>query len=124
MNTYKAWLNAHDIPFKEIQLGLLFCYQGVNFLVGDNSGDSQYFNIMMPTIYEADASERERVLEACNRINGGRKVIKAITTRDNQVWLTAGVLIDKTSDLDYIFERLLHMLIEASADFTTKLQQC
>lgn len=123
MNIYKSWLKQHGIPFKELPFGLHFQYQGGNFLVADNSGDSQFFQLIMPNIYEANDSERMRILEMCNKINEDKKVAKAHLTDDNRVWLTTEILIDNTPDVDDFFDRLLQILHQARMDFMMKHHQ-
>ena len=123
MNIYKSWLKQHGIPFKELPFGLHFQYQGGSFLVADNSGDSQFFQLLMPNIYEGNDSERMRVLEMCNKINEDKKVVKAHLTDDNHVWLTTEILIDNTPDVDDFFDRLLQMLHQARMEFMMKYHQ-
>lgn len=123
MNIYKSWLKQHGIPFKELPFGLHFQYQGGSFLVADNSGDSQFFQLLMPNIYEGEVSERNRILEMCNKINGDKKVVKAHITDDNRVWLTTEILIDNTPDVDDFFDRLLQMLHQSRMEFMMKYHQ-
>ena len=123
MNIYKSWLKQHGIPFKELPFGLHFQYQGGSFLVADNSGDSQFFQLIMPNIYQGEVSERNHMLEMCNKINEDKKVVKAHITDDNRVWLSTEILIDNTPDVDDFFDRLLQMLHQSRMEFMMKYHQ-
>ncbi|MDE6333458.1 MAG: YbjN domain-containing protein [Muribaculaceae bacterium] len=90
MDIYKNWLSENGVKFEEKDYGLTFKYQGGYFIIGNNSKDSQYFNIVMPGIFDfADNPEvpRIKVLEALNKINADYKVVKAVFDNED-CWLT------------------------------------
>ncbi|MDE7411700.1 MAG: YbjN domain-containing protein, partial [Paramuribaculum sp.] len=123
MNIYKAWLKQHGINFNDLPFGLLFQHQGGNFLIADNSGDTQFFQLLMPKIHNGNDSERNRLIELCNKINEDKKVVKAHVTDENEVWISTEILIDNTPDVDDFFDRLLQMLHQARMDFLMKYHQ-
>lgn len=121
MNIYKLWLKQHGITFKELPVGLEFQYQGGLFLIMDNSADPQFLQLLMPTIYQGEVSERNHMLEMCNEINADRKVVKAHISDGNRVSLTTEILIDNTPDVDDFFDRLLQMLHLSRMAFWQKI---
>ena len=54
--------------------------------------DLLFFRIIMPGIYDIE-NNREKVLEICNEITCGIKVVKAFVVRD-EVWLSIEMFID------------------------------
>ncbi len=119
MDIYKNWLAENGIKFEEKDYGLTFKYQGGYFIIGNNSKDLQYFNIVMPGIFDfADNPEmpRIKVLEALNKINAQYKVVKAVCD-DEDCWLTTEIFIDSTPDVEDYFERLLNILHQSRMEF-------
>ena len=85
----------------------------------NNENDRQYFNIIMPGIFDfADHPEIQRltVLEAMNKINAQYKVVKCVCDEED-VWLTTEIFIDSTPDIEDFFERLLNILHQSRMEF-------
>lgn len=125
MDIYKNWLMENGIKFEEKDYGLTFKYQGGYFIIGDNSKDLQYFNIVMPGIYDfADHPEtpRIKVLESLNKINAQYKVVKAVCD-DEDCWLTTEIFIDSTPDVEDYMERLLNICHQARMEFFQYLRE-
>lgn len=119
MDIYKNWLYENGVKFEEKDYGITFKYQGGYFIIGNNEKDAQYFNIVMPGIYDfADHPdvERVKVLEALNKINAHYKVVKAVCDEED-CWLTTEIFIDSTPDVEDYFERLLNILHQSRMEF-------
>ncbi len=119
MDIYKNWLYENGVKFEEKDYGITFKYQGGYFIIGNNEKDAQYFNIVMPGIYDfADHPdvERVKVLEALNKINADYKVVKAVCDEED-CWLTTEIFIDSTPDVEDYFERLLNILHQSRMEF-------
>lgn len=119
MDLYKNWLYENGVKYEEKEYGLAFKYQGGYFIIGNNENDRQYFNIIMPGIFDfADHPEIQRltVLEAMNKINAQYKVVKCVCD-DEDVWLTTEIFIDSTPDIEDFFERLLNILHQSRMEF-------
>ncbi len=125
MEIYKNWLRENGVKFEEKEYGITFKYQGGYFIIGDNTKDLQYFNIVMPGIYDfAEHPEmpREKVLEALNKINAQYKVAKAVCD-DEDCWLTTEIFIDSSPDVEDFMERLLNILHQARLEFFSYLRE-
>lgn len=125
MEIYKNWLTENSVKFEEKDYGLTFKYQGGYFIIGNNTKDRQYFNIVMPGIYDFADNEdvpRIKVLEALNRINAEYKVVKAVCDEED-CWLTTEIFIDSTPDVEDFMERLLNILHQARMEFFSYLRQ-
>ena len=119
MDIYKNWLSENGVKYEEKDYGLTFKYQGGYFIIGNNSKDSQYFNIVMPGIFDfGDDPDvpRIKVLEALNKINADYKVVKAVCDQED-CWLTTEIFIDSTPDVEDYFERLLNILHQSRMEF-------
>ncbi len=119
MDIYKNWLSENGVKYEEKDYGLTFKYQGGYFIIGNNSKDSQYFNIVMPGIFDFGDNPdvpRIKVLEALNKINADYKVVKAVCDQED-CWLTTEIFIDSTPDVEDYFERLLNILHQSRMDF-------
>lgn len=119
MDIYKNWLYENGVKFEEKDYGITFKYQGGYFIIGNNEKDAQFFNIVMPGIYDfADHPdvERVKVLEALNKINAHYKVVKAVCDEED-CWLTTEIFIDSTPDVEDYFERLLNILHQSRMEF-------
>ena len=119
MHIYKNWLSENGVKYEEKDYGLTFKYQGGYFIIGNNSKDSQYFNIVMPGIFDFGDNPdvpRIKVLEALNKINADYKVVKAVCDQED-CWLTTEIFIDSTPDVEDYFERLLNILHQSRMEF-------
>lgn len=119
MDIYKNWLSENGVKYEEKDYGLTFKYQGGYFIIGNNAKDSQYFNIVMPGIFDFGDNPdvpRIKVLEALNKINADYKVVKAVCDQED-CWLTTEIFIDSTPDVEDYFERLLNILHQSRMEF-------
>ena len=119
MDIYKNWLSENGVKYEEKDYGLTFKYQGGYFIIGNNSKDSQYFNIVMPGIFDFGDNPdvpRIKVLEALNKINADYMVVKAVCDQED-CWLTTEIFIDSTPDVEDYFERLLNILHQSRMEF-------
>ena len=125
MDIYKNWLADNGVKFEEKDYGLTFKYQGGYFIIGKNANDLQYFNLIMPGIYDfADHPEmpRIKVLEALNKINAQYKVVKAVCDFFNDS-ATTEIFIDSTPDVEDFMERLLNICHQARLEFFQFLRE-
>lgn len=122
MQIYKDWLNSHGVQFRELPFGIAFQYQGGGFLIANNEDDKLYLQLIMPNIYEAPLSKREKVMTVTNNLNREIKCLKATLQEDGQVWLATETFIDRTPDIDDFFDRLLQILLTASIKFQIMMQ--
>lgn len=93
-----------------------FKYQMVNFLFINNDEDEEFFQLLMPGIYDVTDDNRDVVLEAANKVNHSIKVIKACVVNDS-VWLLFENLLDHTPEVDDIIPRALAILQSARQHF-------
>jgi hypothetical protein len=95
---------------------VVFKYQMANFLFINNDEDEDFFQLIMPGIYDVTEDNREVVLEAINKMNSSIKVVKGATIQDG-VWLFFEILLDHTPEVADIFPRALQILQGARQHF-------
>ena len=95
---------------------ILFKYQMANFLFVNNDEDEEFFQLLMPGIYDVTDDNRDMVLEAANKVNHSIKVVKACVINDN-VWLFFENLLDHTPEVEDSIPRALAILQGARQHF-------
>lgn len=95
---------------------IMFKYQMANFLFINNDEDEEFFQLLMPGIYDVTDDNRDVVLEAANKVNHSIKVVKACVVNDC-VWLFFENLLDHTPEVDDIIPRALAILQGARQHF-------
>ena len=100
---------------------IMFKYQMATFLFVNNDEDEEFFQLIMPAIYNVSEDNREIVLEAANKINRGIKVVKACVVGE-AVWLFFENLLDQSPEVGSIIERALNILHGARQQFYDHLR--
>jgi hypothetical protein len=88
---------------------LHFRAEGVNLYCTDSGDDEQYFRIIMPNIYTIE-NNREKVLEAVNRLSREYKVLKAFVTPQDNLWLSIEMFIDSSPEVEDFFPRCMRLM--------------
>ena len=110
--------NEGLMPKKDEDGDIVFKYQMKNFIIFDTTDDEQYLQIALPGIYDVTEENLVEVLAACNSLNRGIKVGKAIITGDNtSVWVVYESMLDTTPVYDDIVPRSLEILMAAQKSF-------
>lgn len=106
---------------KDEEFGFYFRYQMLNFLIHWDEEDELFLRISLPSIFSCDENNRADVLEAANKVNLGRKVVKCVIT-DDDVWIVAEQLMDSDPKFDDFIPRTLSMLLQARDCFYDALK--
>ena len=97
------------VPEYDEDKDIRFKYQMRNFVVSNYPDDRQFLQIMMPFIFDVTAENRVAALEACNKINLSKKIVKAVVMGEG-VFLMTEVLLDETPEPSVMVPRMLDML--------------
>lgn len=95
---------------------IIFKFQMATFLFVNNDEDEDFFQLVMPNIFDVTEDNREMALEAANKLNFGIKVVKACIINDG-IWLFFESLLDKTPDVADILPRALQILQTARQQY-------
>lgn len=117
MQIYKNWLRSHNVQFQETPIGLIFRYQGGAFIISDNSNDEQYFQLIMPNIYEVSSFQKAQAMQVINKLNMEIKCLKATMQDDGHIWLCTEIFVDSTPEIDEFMDRLFSILFAARIKF-------
>lgn len=98
---------------------LHFKAEGVNLYCTDTGEDNQFFRIIMPNIYQLE-NNREKVLEAANKITRDWKVLKAYLVED-RLWLSIEMFVDSTPDVGDFMGRCIKILLGARKDMADEI---
>ncbi len=100
---------------------LFFKYQMANFLYLNNDEDEEFFQLVMPGIFDVTEENRELVLEICNKTTCGIKVAKAVVQGEN-VNLYFEIFLDHSPEVKDILPRALGVLNSARQEFYSHLK--
>ena len=118
----KEYLAEEGLRPQEEDYGFYFRYQMLTFIIHWDEEDAFFLRISMPTIFASDENNRGDVLEAINKVNLERKVIKCLLV-DNEVWVASEQLLDTTPQYADIIPRTLDALLGARMGFYEHLRQ-
>ena len=93
-----------------------FKYQMASFVFINNDEDEEFFQLMMPCIFDVTDDNRDMVMEAANKVNRQIKVVKACVINDS-VWLLFESLLDHSPEVSDIIPRALNILQGARQHF-------
>lgn len=110
------------VPSYDEDKDIRFKYQMRNFIVSNYADDKQFLQIMMPYIFDVTAENRRAALEACNKINADKKIVKAVVMND-AVFLSTEILLDSTPEPKAFVMRMLDMLLGSQQTFYNTLRE-
>ena len=110
------------VPSYDEDRDIRFKYQMRNFIVSNYENDKQFLQIMMPYIFDVTAENRRAALEACNKINADKKIVKAVVMND-AVFLSTEILLDSTPEPKAFVMRMLDMLLGSQQSFYSILRE-
>lgn len=93
-----------------------FKFQMSNYVYIENDDDPDFFQLLLPNIYDVTEDNRDIVLETINKVNQSMKVAKACVVNDG-VWLFFETILDSTPDVSDIIPRALRILQSTQQEF-------
>lgn len=106
----KDYLSREGYKYEQLSDKLLaFRYQGLGIICEEDRNDQYFFRLMMPRIYEIEGN-RQKVIEATNKITADIKVVKAFVEDDNHVWISIEMYLDSSPEIDDFMDRCLGSL--------------
>jgi hypothetical protein len=126
MNVFEECENyLRNEGFNPIKIndGLIrFKAQGLSFLMSNDVSDPQFFRIIALFDKEQFNASRMNLLEAANKVNSEKKVVK-VSLIERNVFITTELFLDSTPVINDFFERLIDILSQAILDFRLALNQ-
>lgn len=113
------YLSSKNLAFQNnVEEQITFKYENLNYLFVYDSSDSNFFRLLLPNIYSIENNTNE-CNEIVNNFNYTYKVVKAIVTSTNQIWLSVEQFVYSEENIELMFERCV-MLLKATISLIHK----
>lgn len=103
------------------EVGIFFKYQMRDMLIRKHD-DDEYFDIMLPAIYDVNPSNREECLAMANEITTHVKAVKALVL-DDTIHLSIGLFVGPTPNFADFVPCCLDALVAAYQMFVDLIRQ-
>lgn len=113
------YLTLKNLTFQNnVEEQISFQFDGLNYIFVYDNSDSNFFRLLLPNIYSIE-KERSIYDILINDFNSMYKVVKAIITSQNQIWLSVEQFVYSEDNIDLLFERSV-MLLKATIELFQK----
>lgn len=113
------YLTIRNLTFQNnVEEQISFQFEGLNYIFVYDNSDSNFFRLLLPNIYSIE-KERSIYDIMINDFNSMYKVVKAIITSQNQIWLSVEQFVYSDENIDMLFERCV-MLLKATIELFQK----
>ncbi len=118
------FLKSRDIHYREVEFGIAFKSDNLDYLFVNDDNDEQYFRLVIPCIYDMPRgmSERLTVFNAMNDVNSSFKVVKAYID-DDVINVAFEILADSTPVVEDFMPRALSLLRRAREEFYRRVDE-
>lgn len=104
--------------------GVRFRNQGRTYVLQVDERDPLYFRLTMAfAVEDKSATERQRLLEACNTASGEVKVIKCFLDEEGDPTFAAEMFVVVPGDFSLSFDRVLRAMDSAYRRYTRRLSE-
>lgn len=104
------YLSSKNLAFQNnVKEQITFQSEGLNYLFVYDSSDSNFFRLLLPNIYSIE-DNKDKCNEIVNNFNYTYKVVKAIVTPANQIWLSVEQFAYSKENIELLFERCILLL--------------
>ena len=119
LSRFIQYLSSKSLSFQNnAEDQVSFQYDGLNYLFVYDSSDSNFFRLLLPNISGIE-DNRGKYDEIVNNFNYSYKVVKAIVTPNNQIWLSVEQFVYSEENIELLFERCV-MLLKATISLIHK----
>ncbi len=124
----QTFLKKNEIKPKRTDFGLQFAHDNLTFFYFHDKDDEQYFQLVLPHIFDVDENNETAVLRAINTTNRNVKVVKLYvsdsgSTGTSEVWAGFEILADSSPEIQDILPRAIQLLEAARDDFYHQLDR-
>ena len=101
---------------------VVFKAEGFTLLLFAEETDGIYFNLKLPAFWPIQSEEeRHRVLRTAAGLSRDLKVVK-LYPADDDVWAAVEMLVDPIDSFPRVFDRALHIVLQAVREFAKQMQ--
>lgn len=116
------YLKQHDIEAEITPFGVEFENDDLTFQLFHEESDDQFFQLILPRIYEVDENNYSLVTEAADQTNARIKVVKTYVFDNQWVNVAFEILADYSPELSDIVPRALSLMREARITFYKNIE--
>lgn len=116
------YLNEHNIEAEIAPFGVEFKIDDITFQFFHEESDDQFFQLVLPCIYEVDDNNYPLVVEATDKTNARIKVAKTYVFDNQWVNVAFEILADYNPELSDIVPRAIALLREARTAFYREIE--
>lgn len=82
---FEALKSEGLVPSME-EFGIAFKFQMTNYIYMQDENDEEFFNMLIPNIFDVNEENEYDVLRAVNAVNNSMKVVKLVVSGDS-IWV-------------------------------------
>lgn len=123
-------LKSIGVAAKKNELGLIFTFEGWDFLLWDDAEDPLFFRLVLPGVFDVTDENFAKAIMACNKVNWNFKVVKAVLCEfedkhDNgaSVWMCFEKRLDDSPQIDELIPHAARSLIAAADAFDKEMME-
>lgn len=98
------------------EYGIAFRYQMTSFIYMPDKEDEEFFNMLIPGIYDVNEENEYDVLRAINSVNNAMKVVKLVISNDS-VWVCFESELNKDAPVNELVPFAVATLFQARVRF-------
>lgn len=117
---FETLKNQGLVPSME-EYGIAFRYQMTNFIYMPDKEDDEFFNMLIPGIYDVSGEDESDILHAINSVNNAMKVVKIVISSDS-VWACFESELSQDASVDELVPFAVATLFQARVRFYDALK--
>ena len=117
------YLKEHNLEAETTPFGVEFTIDNLTFQFFNEENDDQFFQLILPQVYEVDENNYSLVAEAADQANARIKVAKVYVFNGERVNVAFEILADYSPELGDIVPRAIALLKEARTAFYKSIEE-
>ena len=121
-------LKSIGVATKKNELGLIFTFEGWNFLLWDDAEDPLFFRLVLPGVFDVTDDNFAEAIMACNNVNWNFKVVKAVLYEFDDgcddgasIWMSFEQSLDTLRKVDDLMPHSMQILHAAAEAFMKEM---
>lgn len=107
---FTQYLTLKNLTYRnDFKEQISFQFEGLNYIFVYDDSDSNFFRLLLPNVYSIEEN-RDKYDTMINDFNSMYKVVKAIVTSQNQIWLSVEQFVYSEDNIELLFERCIMLL--------------
>ena len=100
-----------------------FKYEGRTYYIIVYEDDPQFFSIIYPNFWKIESDDEQiQAVFSATEVTRRKKVVKVYLTTNDNVSISADILLKNPADFSAVFYRLMGQIVEARQDFIDEMR--